>query len=150
MQNANLCCLPENYQMKYYLYHILSWPQISYVAVDHKNRIVGYVLAKMFSSSFSLLFTLFEIFRSHFFDQSVIFSGNISVACRLFSFCHTRDEETPEEPHGHITSLAVLRSHRKLGLATKLMQAAADSMVRERDQSLRERDLCGFGLNGKF
>ena len=48
MQNANLCCLPENYQMKYYLYHILSWPQLSYVAVDHKNRIVGYVLAKMY------------------------------------------------------------------------------------------------------
>lgn len=27
-------------------------------------------------------------------------------------------------PHGHITSLAVLRTHRKCGLATKLMQAA--------------------------
>jgi len=28
--------------------------------------------------------------------------------------------------HGHITSLAVLRSHRKLGLATKLMRAARE------------------------
>ena len=27
-------------------------------------------------------------------------------------------------PHGHITSLAVLRTHRKCGLATKLMRAA--------------------------
>ncbi|KAJ3285746.1 N-terminal acetyltransferase A complex catalytic subunit ard1 [Rhizoclosmatium sp. JEL0117] len=47
MQNANLHNLPENYQMKYYIYHIVSWPQLSYVAEDDKGRIVGYVLAKM-------------------------------------------------------------------------------------------------------
>ena len=37
MQHCNLLCLPENYQMKYYLYHGLSWPQLSYVAEDHKG-----------------------------------------------------------------------------------------------------------------
>ena len=47
MQDANLHCLPENYQMKYYLYHILSWPQLLYVAEDYNKKIVGYVLAKM-------------------------------------------------------------------------------------------------------
>ena len=47
VQATNLICLPENYQMKYYFYHLLSWPQLSYVAEDHKGRIVGYVLAKM-------------------------------------------------------------------------------------------------------
>lgn len=31
--------------------------------------------------------------------------------------------------HGHITSLAVLRTHRKLGLATKLMKAAQRDMA---------------------
>jgi len=85
MQHCNLCCLPENYQMKYYLYHVLSWPQLLYVAEDFDKKIVGYVLAKM--------------------------------------------EEDVEVAHGHITSLAVLRSHRKLGLATKLMRAAQASMV---------------------
>eukprot|EP00850_Spirogloea_muscicola_P022779 SM000311S11925 [mRNA] locus=s311:94696:96670:- [translate_table: standard] len=84
MQSTNLMCLPENYQMKYYLYHILSWPQLLYVAEDYNKKIVGYVLAKM-------------------------------------------DEESAE-PHGHITSLAVLRTHRKLGLATKLMSAARESL----------------------
>jgi len=69
--------------MKYYLYHILSWPQLLYVAEDG-NKIVGYVLAKM--------------------------------------------EEDTKEPHGHITSLAVLRSYRKLGLATKLMSCAQRAM----------------------
>lgn len=84
MQACNLFCLPENYQMKYYLYHILSWPQLLYVAEDYNGRIVGYVLAKM--------------------------------------------EEETTDCHGHITSLAVLRTHRKLGLATKLMTAAQNAM----------------------
>jgi len=86
MQHCNLLCLPENYQMKYYFYHGLSWPQLSYVAEDENGKIVGYVLAKM--------------------------------------------EEDPEDvPHGHITSLAVKRSHRRLGLAQKLMDQASRAMV---------------------
>lgn len=85
MQNTNLMCLPENYQMKYYFYHILSWPQLLHVAETHSGNIVGYVLAKM-------------------------------------------EDDAPVK-HGHITSLAVLRSHRKLGLATKLMLNAHRQMV---------------------
>lgn len=70
--------------MKYYFYHILSWPQLLYVAEDYNKKIVGYVLAKM--------------------------------------------EEEATQVHGHITSLAVLRTHRKLGIATKLMSAAQKAM----------------------
>lgn len=29
------------------MYHLLTWPQLSYVAEDNKGRIVGYILAKM-------------------------------------------------------------------------------------------------------
>ena len=36
IQACNLLCLPENYQLKYYMYHLLSWPQLSYVAEDFK------------------------------------------------------------------------------------------------------------------
>lgn len=32
---------------QYYFYHILSWPQLLYVAEDYNGKIVGYVLAKM-------------------------------------------------------------------------------------------------------
>ncbi|VDK75367.1 unnamed protein product [Litomosoides sigmodontis] len=85
-QHCNLLCLPENYQMKYYFYHALSWPQLSYVAEDDKGNIVGYVLAKM-------------------------------------------EEEADDEPHGHITSLAVKRSYRRLGLAQKLMDQTARAMI---------------------
>ncbi len=39
------------------------------------------------------------------------------------------DEKDPDKlPHGHITSLSVLREYRKLGIATKLMRAAQHQM----------------------
>eukprot|EP00201_Polytomella_parva_P003714 CAMPEP_0175083994 /NCGR_PEP_ID=MMETSP0052_2-20121109/27750_1 /TAXON_ID=51329 ORGANISM="Polytomella parva, Strain SAG 63-3" /NCGR_SAMPLE_ID=MMETSP0052_2 /ASSEMBLY_ACC=CAM_ASM_000194 /LENGTH=103 /DNA_ID=CAMNT_0016355623 /DNA_START=183 /DNA_END=494 /DNA_ORIENTATION=- len=37
-------------------------------------------------------------------------------------------EEECAEPHGHITSVAVSRTHRKLGLATKLLSASHKAM----------------------
>lgn len=70
--------------VQYYFYHILSWPQLLYVAEDYDGSIVGYVLAKM--------------------------------------------EEESSVNHGHITSLSVARTHRKLGLATTLMNAAHRAM----------------------
>ncbi|KAL8779530.1 MAG: hypothetical protein Q9213_006899 [Squamulea squamosa] len=96
VQSTNITNLPENYFLKYYLYHALSWPQLSYVAVDVSRpkrtpydppKIVGYVLAKM--------------------------------------------EEEPENgiQHGHITSLSVMRTHRRLGLAEKLMRQSQRAMV---------------------
>jgi len=33
-----------------------------------------------------------------------------------------RDEENPSTPSGHVTSISVLRSYRRLGLAAKLMR----------------------------
>uniref|UniRef100_A0A1A9W3E4 N-terminal amino-acid N(alpha)-acetyltransferase NatA n=1 Tax=Glossina brevipalpis TaxID=37001 RepID=A0A1A9W3E4_9MUSC len=88
MQHCNLLCLPENYQMKYYFYHGLTWPQLSYVAEDDKGNIVGYVLAKM-----------------------------------------EEPESGEDSKRGHITSLAVKRSYRRLGLAQKLMNQASEAMV---------------------
>ena len=48
MQQCNLFNLPENYNMRYWLYHSMSHPQLPQVAVDHNTgRVVGYVLAKI-------------------------------------------------------------------------------------------------------
>ena len=84
MQECNLTCLPENYTMKYYYYHIISWPHLSHVAVTPEGRIVGYCLAKL--------------------DD---------------------DEENDKEGlyHGHITSISVLRSFRRMGIASCLLRA---------------------------
>ena len=40
-----------------------------------------------------------------------------------------REENIDEVPHGHITSLATRRTHRRLGLAQKLMDQASRAMV---------------------
>ena len=39
------------------------------------------------------------------------------------------DEKEKDVKHGHITSLAVLRTHRNLGIATKLMEASQRDQV---------------------
>jgi N-alpha-acetyltransferase 10/11 len=72
-------------KMKYYFYHLLSWPQLLWVAEGFEGEIVGYVLAKM-----------------------------------------EEDERQPR--HGHITSLSVLRTHRKRGIATALMRRSQQEM----------------------
>jgi len=107
--------------MKYYLYHILTWPSLSYVAEDHKGRIVGYILGKM-----------------------------------------EEDVGPDDPPHGHVTSISVLRSYRRLGLAKKLMvqsQEAMATIYRASHVSLHVRksnraalglyrDTLGFANNG--
>merc|ERR1712190_29801 len=47
---------------------------------------------------------------------------------KIVGYVLAKMEEDSNEVHGHITSLAVLRSHRKLGLASKLMRAAMAAM----------------------
>ena len=47
---------------------------------------------------------------------------------RIVGYVLAKMEEDAPEVHGHITSLAVLRSHRKMGLAAKLMLAAQEAM----------------------
>ena len=49
----------------------------------------------------------------------------------------TRREEEDPELHGHVTSLAVLRSYRKLGLATKLMSLSRASPSTHRRRAMR-------------
>ncbi|KAJ6473380.1 acyl-CoA N-acyltransferase [Mycena vitilis] len=93
MQAANLQNLPENYTLQLWIYHLVTWPQISFVAEDHKGRIVGYVLAKI--------------------DEPEENDGGDSSA----------------DVHGHINSISVQRTYRRLGLAKKLMLLSQDAMI---------------------
>ncbi|KAJ7728542.1 acyl-CoA N-acyltransferase [Mycena metata] len=94
MQAANLQNLPENYSLQLWMYHIITWPQISFVAEDHKGRIVGYVLAKI--------------------DEEKD---------------NEDDASTATHAHGHINSISVMRSYRRLGLAKKLMLLSQEAMI---------------------
>lgn len=53
---------------------------------------------------------------------------NVKHGTKIVGYVLAKMEEDALVPHGHITSLAVLRSHRKLGLATKLMNATQRAM----------------------
>ncbi|RPA81776.1 silencing group B protein [Ascobolus immersus RN42] len=88
IQETNLSNLPENYFLKYYLYHEACWPELSFVAVDTETgAVVGYVLAKLDEAS-----------------------------------------EKEEQRIGHITSLSVNRSHRRMGVAHRLMAQSEKAM----------------------
>ncbi|KAK1232854.1 N-terminal acetyltransferase A complex catalytic subunit ard1 [Marasmius sp. AFHP31] len=89
--------------MKFWIYHLATWPQLSFVAEDSKGRIVGYVLAKM----------------------------NVDG-----------EDEESSETHGHVNSISVLRSYRRLGLAKQLMvlsQSAMTTVYRAKYCSLHVR-----------
>jgi len=52
MQMANTSCLPENYSIKYYWYHALTWPSNLHCAtVPTFSSLKGYVLGKMEDNS---------------------------------------------------------------------------------------------------
>ncbi|KAJ7775880.1 hypothetical protein B0H14DRAFT_3087824 [Mycena olivaceomarginata] len=86
MQATNLQNLPENYTLKLWMYHLMTWPALSFVAEDSKGRSVGYVLAKM------------DALKRP--DDDSLADGEI---------------------HGHMSSISVMRTYRRLGLAKNLM-----------------------------
>merc|ERR1712048_610979 len=47
---------------------------------------------------------------------------------KIVGYVLAKMEEDTDEVHGHITSLAVARTHRKLGIASKLMRASIAAM----------------------
>lgn len=107
MQNCNLHNLPENYTLKYYMYHILSWPQASFVAtVENSPSII---------------------------DEDEKYEGDVKADCqynrqgeKIVGYVLGKMDDDPESagktPHGHITSLSVMRTYRKMAIAEKLMR----------------------------
>jgi peptide alpha-N-acetyltransferase len=115
MQNANLHNLPENYQLKYYMYHILSWPQASFVATTYEDV------------SNDVALTENEEIEDPKGDTSYIRKGE-----KIVGYVLGKMEDDPEAedktPHGHITSLSVMRTYRRMGIAEKLMRQALYAM----------------------
>jgi N-alpha-acetyltransferase 10/11 len=85
--------------MKYYMYHYLSWPQLLHVAENHKGQV---------TNSFSSL-------------QEIV---THCLSLQIVGYVLAKMEEDAKIPHGHITSLAVAKTNRKCGIATKLMKFA--------------------------
>lgn len=111
IQNANLHNLPENYLAKYYMYHALSWPQASFVATTYDD-------IEEWDDEINLDDVKVKDPKG---DTAYIKKGE-----KIVGYVLAKMEDDPEAedktPHGHITSLSVMRTYRRMGLAGKLMR----------------------------
>lgn len=123
MQNANLHNLPENYMMKYYMYHILSWPELSFVATttdidveqDTQDANEDYMIMND------------NLGNSIKLDPTYVRPGEKLIGYVLAKMNDDPDQSN-EPANGHITSLSVMRTFRRMGLAEKLMRQALFAM----------------------
>jgi len=114
IQKCNLATLPENYQAAFYASHLKSWPSLALVAEriydpsapqpssGQAPDVVGYVLGKVDPPIASQTGT-----------------GNLGDM-----FFTRRDKKS-----GHVTSLAVLKEYRRMGLASQLMDQLHHQML---------------------
>jgi len=138
IQRCNLATLPENYSSNFYVNHLRQWPDLALVA-EHvvedgdssngrnpfesydpskpQNEIIGYVLGKVeetaidpSSSTLTKASARSSMPPSKVMDSDEYF-GN---------YFHPRERKT--EMLGHVTSLAVLPTFRRRGLAAQLMK----------------------------
>ncbi|CAG8937001.1 unnamed protein product [Penicillium salamii] len=112
IQTCNITNLPENYFLKYYLYHALTWPQLSFVAVVRPRN--GYKQGSGNGLS------------------GVGAAGDVSGQYpKVVGYVLAKMEEEPTDgkQHGHITSLSVMRTHRRLGIAERLMRMSQRAMA---------------------
>ncbi|ODV84800.1 hypothetical protein CANARDRAFT_28938 [[Candida] arabinofermentans NRRL YB-2248] len=112
MQNANLNNLPENYTLKYYLYHILSWPQASFVATTTDPELIEQDIE-----------SVSDIKK----DTQYVNRGEKIVGYALGKMDDDPESED-KTPHGHVTSLSVMRTYRRMGIADKLMRQCLYSL----------------------
>ncbi|XBW35618.1 hypothetical protein QEN19_001192 [Hanseniaspora menglaensis] len=146
MQYTNLTNLPENYTFKFYLYHLLTWPQISFVATttdpidsfeneldfesDKKNENIEKLLQDL--SLDNPLFKkgneeqLLEIINENAKMDAQYINKNEKIVGYVLAKLNDDEEPSPEKDvnistTGHVTSLSVMRTYRKLGIAEKLM-----------------------------
>lgn len=140
MQNANLLNLPENYQLKYYMYHILSWPQTSFVATTYEVDDAGEYSSSAETEAVAEdspddLSKTLQLKSQNNPTQAADPKGDsayIRKGEKIVGYVLGKMEDDPaaedKTPHGHITSLAVMRTYRRMGLAEKLMKQALYAM----------------------
>lgn len=120
IQNANLHNLPENYLLKYYLYHILSWPQASYVATT--TDLDGLVDGEQETRSYS----------QHKIDEAKSDPSYLNPKEKIVGYILGKMDDDPDAedktPHGHVTSISIIRTYRRMGIAGKLMRQSLYAM----------------------
>ncbi|KAI3959607.1 hypothetical protein MKW92_031870 [Papaver armeniacum] len=120
IKSCDLLCFPNEDAATYSSFFtdsILSWPQLFYVAI-YGGRIVGYVVAKMLVE---------EQYEDLVKQQERVKEDNEEEE----KDDDEEAEEDVEECEGYISCLGVHPSHRKLGIARKLMNVVENAMVKQ-------------------
>mmetsp|Transcript_52610 Transcript_52610/g.61414 ORF Transcript_52610/g.61414 Transcript_52610/m.61414 type:complete len:430 (+) Transcript_52610:139-1428(+) len=142
IQRCNLATLPENYQQHYYINHLRQWPELSLV-VEHVPRTASRVsdddddnvdennptiksrwrsLADPNGSSENLSpagpqiigYVLGKVINNNNINKNLLANGEMSA--------YASQEKGSSGFFGHVTSLAVMKEYRRLGLAGKMME----------------------------
>jgi len=97
---------------------------VSFIRQDALNRIYG-LSARLPHRGYQLERTKYaadraQVLRSGYASSLWQVSYSLNLTC-ILSISTTREEDPAAEPHGHITSLSVMRTYRRLGVAEKLM-----------------------------
>jgi len=128
IQSANLKTLPENYATHFYRQHMMNWPQLAFVAEATTVEDNG---------EYSAL----ESVHENEGEKTVLVGRDYGIAKQperqVVGYVLGRmDTAAPRWPsdlrytrQGHITSLAVLPSYRRHGLAGDLMRSVQRAMV---------------------
>lgn len=116
IDKCNVENLPENYDYVFFKNHITKWPDLSLVAVDQNEDLVGYTLGKA---------ELMQLRPSSFPGRNALFALENNAQQQQ------GQGSLNEEPayQGHVTSIAVYMSHRKHGIAKKLMNTLHTNMA---------------------
>ncbi|KAI3947176.1 hypothetical protein MKW92_011524 [Papaver armeniacum] len=120
IKSCDLLCFPNEDAATYSSFFtdsILSWPQLFYVAI-YGGRIVGYLVAKMLVE---------EQYEDLVKEQERVKEDNEEEE----KGDDKEAEEDVEECEGYISSLGVHPSHKKLGIARKLMNVVENAMVKQ-------------------
>jgi len=141
IQRCNLACLPENYNSNFYCSHLRQWPDLALVAEEiHHPPPPSSERSESSTSSLSLSLSLSSSARRHFPGFSSASAsvrpnepkivayvlGKVETRPTLdyndpTSTSTSRHSNNRAERLGHVTSLAVQKDFRRLGLARAMM-----------------------------
>eukprot|EP00614_Pseudopedinella_elastica_P015079 CAMPEP_0172583994 /NCGR_PEP_ID=MMETSP1068-20121228/3561_1 /TAXON_ID=35684 /ORGANISM="Pseudopedinella elastica, Strain CCMP716" /LENGTH=291 /DNA_ID=CAMNT_0013378003 /DNA_START=94 /DNA_END=969 /DNA_ORIENTATION=+ len=140
IQAANLKTLPENYATPFYSQHMINWPQLAFVAeatpVEDAKEDGEYS-----EGEYSTLNDGGAVKKTVDVGREYPISRYTPRRPQVVGYVLGRMETAPLRwpsdvrytRQGHITSLAVLPSHRRHGLAGDLMRSVQDAMVEAHD-----------------
>jgi len=156
MQHCNLYNLPENYNLRYWMYHMTSWSALPQVAIDeYSGKIVGYVLGKMEDEEIpdpKAKVKKEHIMHGHITSISVLRDyRKLGVATKLMRACHEAMKSVYEAKyvslHVRISNAAAIQlyfgilNYEKNSIATSYYADGEDAfdMIHYFDRSVRPK-----------